>query len=100
MPSLSQGARVLGAWLRAAGRAHLNNVVVALATSWPDRLGGAGGTAGFEQGKAGRRKRKIGRGNRGARAAQEVCGWWKRDGLTVDRCPGTWLKWRYDAVVL
>jgi transposase len=91
MPSLSGSATPLGAWLSGLlARAHRNVAVVALAARLARIVIAVlrgGGT--FEaRAAAAQPTGSPGRADP-ARAGGDVRGWWERDGLTVDRRPGT-----------
>jgi len=104
LPALSKGETPLGGWLRGLlARAHVNTVVVALAAKLARIICAVlrGGRA-FEM-RAAAVSWRTGSAARAhpARAADEACGRWKRDGLTVDRCSGSLLQeLALDAVVV
>src|SRR5215204_6534772 len=92
LPSLARTATPLGGWLRGLlARAHGNTVVVALASKLiRSRLGAP---AQRDQVRRRRRSSGVERDRLAAitrrREPWRVCGWWKRDGLTVNRCPNS-----------
>ena len=96
LPSLSRRARRRsGAWLRGLlARAHRNAVVVALATKLARIAWAVLRSGGRLRGEARRPRSRRNRppASGGARPDGDVCGWWKRDGLTVDRRPGSLAK--------
>ena len=96
LPSLARTATPLGGWLRGLlARAHGNTVVVALASKL---IRIAWALLRNETRFVRRRSSGVERDRLAAitrrREPWRVCGWWKRDGLTVNRCPTAYaVKW-------
>ena len=104
LPALSRGETPLGGWLRGLlARAHVNTAVVALAAKLARIIRAVLRSGrGFETRAAAVswRTGSVARAHP-ARAADEVCGRRKRDGLTVDRRSGILLQEvALDAVVV
>ena len=90
LPTLATSATPLGGWLRGLMSACTRTPPW---SRWPTSWRGSCGSCCGEARRSTPRPQgggviEIGRARHERRSATDVCWWWKRDGLTVDRRPG------------